>query len=171
MKHSIPFIALALVAALLFPACGDKAGGGGGGGGGSIEGTWQLDTSALKDFMMEQMDKEFEGKSDQEKAMMKAMIEPMLAAFEKAEMTVEIKGDGTWTGKSKFPEGPGGELKLEESNGTWTLDGDKLTVVSTHEDGKEKAEADTLTGTWNGDEITVKDKDDPNSPTMVMRRK
>lgn len=151
---------LALMAAVLLPACGGDSGGGDGGeGGGSssggglaaivtseadLVGTWVVDTEGLKPTMLkaakEEAMKNLEGMDPEARKMAEAMMtDEMIEAGLKMAMTmfetmsIEMKSDGTYSAQM----GPG-----EADTGKYKLDGSKLTITpdDPDDDGPKNAE-------------------------------
>lgn len=132
---------LALAASLLalaLPACGDKGGSGGGGGSGPV-GTWALDTATtLKDALAEEeaeMAKRIEHlPADQREAAKKEMaqhLELMKAGMTVHEGTLTIQADKTFRVAMERGGKPGDTL-----SGTWTQEGDTITLTHTTKNGK-----------------------------------
>lgn len=166
MHHIKLFAFLVLGSAtLLLGACGDTPGSASD----SIVGTWQLDTSALKEAAREGMEKELEGKEGEMAEMMRDRMETMLAAMDDAHMSVTLTDDGNWTGESGGPNESTGERETTTSRGTWSLEGDKVVIVTTHRNGKAVNDPDKVEGTWDGNVIRVDGKG--SEPDLVMRRK
>lgn len=92
-------------------------------------GTWNLDTSAL----LEEMKKNPNYKADD------PMTKQMEEALKKMKVTMVVNADNSFTGTA---EGMGNK---STAKGTWKLEGDKLTMTTTEEDGKPKSETEVLT--------------------------
>jgi len=150
---------LALIAAVMLPACGGDSGGGEGSGSGSssgggiaaivssdadLVGTWVVDTEGLKPTMLkaakEEAMKNLEGMDPEARKMAEAMMtDEMIEAGLKMAMTmfetmsIEMKADGTYTAKM----GPG-----EADTGKYKLDGSTLTITpdDPDDDGPKNAE-------------------------------
>lgn len=149
--------------ATLLIACGDDAGGSG------VVGTWEMDMSELKRAARESMEKGIEGAEGPMADMMRERMDQMLAGMDKASMTVTFAADGNWTGASVGPDESTGEIEKSTTRGTWSREGDKVMIVTTHEDGKVVAEPDTLEGILDGNVIRVEGQGA--DPRLVLRRK
>jgi len=144
---------LAVVFALFFVA---------GCGGGGPEGTYELDVDGVEEAMVDmarqQMEKTLESmpaemrdrmKEDMEKNMAKTMEEAKKQAEQmKMSLTLEAGGVLTMSGMEGDKEKTG--------KGTWKIDGDKITLTMTHEDGKEMRKPEAIEGKYDGGEITLK---------------
>jgi hypothetical protein len=80
-------------------------------------------------------------------------------------------GDCTLTADGKWESSMEIMNKKSTVKGTWKLDGDKITMTSTEEDGQKKEE--TVIGTYKAGVITVEMKDEgaPQPIKMIMKRK
>lgn len=85
------------------------------------------------------------------------IMKEMPAGTTKPSVTVEFKGDGTWVGKMS------GLGKDSTAEGTYKLDGKSLSMTTTKEDGKDKADGKTETATLADD---MKSFDLPGSQGM-----
>ena len=164
----LPLLALIAIA---LPACGgdDKAGGGGGlpGAGGGVEGTWVMDTAQFaSDFEKAMREQAASADSEVPAEMLDAMIQGQVERMRSARMTLTIASGGTWSGEfsGMDREEPG------SASGTWTQEGDTLTIVTTHEDGEPKDEPETMTGTFAGNQIRVNLPDADMAIQMVFNR-
>jgi hypothetical protein len=81
-------------------------------------------------------------------------------------------GDCTLTADGKFDSSMEIMGKKTTIKGTWKLDGNKITMTSTEEDGQKK-NGETVTGTYKPGEIMVEMKDEksPQPIKMIMKLK
>jgi hypothetical protein len=86
------------------------------------------------------------------KEQMKSTMEPIFTS-----MSLVLNADMTYQGMQGSDEA---------AKGTWSLDGNKLTVKTTHENGKEKAS--TQTGTYKDGKITMDMEKDGQKITLHM---
>ena len=143
-----PFLALAGAALLLLlPACG--------GSGSEIAGTWVLDTDAMTETMLAKMPQ------DQRE---NPMVQGMLQMFDKMEVTLVFKGDGTCTGDANMPG-----QEEEKSTGTWKLEGGRIVATMKGKDGKEE----TQKLEPKGDHLEMKPQGEGSrdAPVMIFRRR
>lgn len=63
--------------------------------------------------------------------------------------------------------------KKSTVKGTWVLEGDKITMTATEEDGTKKEKPDSAVGIWKDGTITVEMKEEgaPQPLKMIMKRK
>jgi hypothetical protein len=131
------WMAFALMFCLSFAACGGPVS--------PAVGTWVLDgEAALKSFEANPP----EGMPPQALEPMKNMIKGM-----KGEMT--MNADGTFEGVMEMPNPMTGEVKPSTAKGTWTLEGEKLSITTTEQDGKPEETPDTETAVLKDGVITV----------------
>lgn len=149
MKRNLLTVLVALVAATVLSACGGDTSPG------DLAGTWKVDGAALK--------KEFLA-SETAKQIPEAMRGGIADAIGASDYTVAIKADGTWTSSGKMGQND------QNEKGTWKLDGNKITVTVTHEDGKEIKDGDVYEGTVDGDVITAKSKKQADAPAVRLLR-
>ncbi len=199
MQRSNLALVLAILAALCLPACGGDSGGtadsggtgdsgktGDGGGGvaavASPAGTWAIDKPHLKAAMLKLLDEMVAKKIDEVKkqygidelpaeaktqmeAEMKDQRDAMAKQADEVTMEIVMSADGTWTAIGKF----GPETKNEK--GTWTLDGDQVTIKTTHEDGEKTDDPDMKTATWKGDVMEVSFEEEGMNLELRLLRK
>ena len=103
-----------------------------GGSGSGVEGTWALDTSAMKEAALAKMPEE--QRND-------PMVQGMLKMFDNMKMTVVFKADGTCTGDADMPGG-----KKEKTSGTWKMEGEYVLATMKDEKGKEDPQKLLLKG-------------------------
>jgi hypothetical protein len=82
----------------------------------------------------------------------KQLDEKFDAEMAKRSMDLELNSDGTFVFSAKI----GAESSVER--GTWTLDGSKLTMVTTHRDGKEWPQPEPMTAEYADGKITMSEK-------------
>jgi len=142
-------------------ACGDKGGSGGGGGASSPVGAWQFDVDELVKQSLAQMPEE------QRKMMNDTMLKGMKEMMSKMDIEVVFKADGKTTMKSSGIPNQADET----GEGTWTLDGTKLTVKTTMKNGKPATgeDAKTMDAEFKNGVISMK-PEGPNAPTIVLMR-
>lgn len=136
-------------------------------GGTKVAGTYELDVSKMVEQAQKEMEKEMAakagGKAGAMGEMMQKMISQMLEQLKKSKGQITLREDGTFEGEMDM----GG--RKSTIKGTWKLEGDRVTMTSTHQDGKEKVE--TQTGTLRGDEIHVETGQGGRKMTLVLRKK
>jgi hypothetical protein len=130
-----PLITLSLV------ACG--------GGGSSAAGEWKLDGEATiaanessKAAMMADVPEEA-----------REMAEQMFTnMFKTMEVSLTLAEDGTVTGMATMPNPMGGEAIENKTSGTWSADGNQVTIVTKDEGSTTE---DTMVATMSGDTLTA----------------
>lgn len=157
------FLAVALAALVAFPACGgdDKAG---------LVGTWELHLPSAIKGSGEFFKSKVAEMPEEQREMAQGMFDNMLKAMEASSGTVVVNADGTWTSTIRMPDFPSLELTDTKEAGTWKLDGDKVTVTATTEDGKKLDKPKVRTGTLKGDELRTREDDQP-FDTVMHRKK
>ena len=100
--------------------------------------------------------------TDEQKDGLKKMI---TGRFGKTTFT--LKDDNTFEGSMEMSMM--GMSKKSTTKGTWKIDGDKVTLNTTHEDGKEKAS--TQTGTFKDNVLTVEMDAQGKKMTMTFNKK
>jgi galactitol-specific phosphotransferase system IIB component len=141
MKKTLAAALLAL--SLAIAACGSNAAS-------SVPGTYELDKAHAKEQILANMDAETKKK-------MAGMIDNLVDAMGG---TAELKADGTMTMTSKNPTGN------QVEQGTWKLDGDKLTMTTT-QDGKPESH----TGTWANGTITMTVEGEGKKMQLLFKKK
>jgi uncharacterized protein (TIGR03066 family) len=146
---------LATLAALslVLLACGGASG---------PAGKWDIDLKETMAAAEKAMNEQLAAVPAEQRAMVEQMMKPMLDAMKEMKGVLEIKADGSFTVDSTTPDG-----KSSKVAGTWTLAGDKITMVG-KEEGKE--ETDTIVGTLAADTITCEIGEGQQKGTMVFRR-
>ncbi len=91
-----------------------------------------------------------------------AMMEGMANSMES---TIELKADGTATMRMKMEMM--GEKMDESTNGTWKLDGSKLSITAKGKDGKD----DTHTVDYADGSFSLEETEGPMKMKMTYRRK
>lgn len=133
-------LALCLTLGALAVACGDSGG---------LAGTYTFDADATKPAAEAFLKKQgLEGES----------LEKVLTSVLESKFEITIKDDGSWTGVFTKSQ-PSGSAKEETAKGTWTRDGDTLTINTTEEAGKPSK--DTFKATVKGDSIEANPGDAP----------
>ncbi len=129
----------------LVAACGGKAGASG------LVGTWVIDKAQTKQEAAKQ------AKPDEDPKVAAGMIDAM---------TVEatFEAGGTWNATMTMPA----PLGASKADGTWTLDGQNLTMALVHKDGKDAPDPTPDKGTFDGDRIRM---DMGGGTIMVLQRK
>lgn len=145
---------LKLLAAIALPlfaySCGESQA--------SVAGTYVLDSAAM-DEAAKKMKAEIDGMSeDEKKAMgpMAAMLPMMAEAMKAMKMEMTFKDDGTCVGSMTMKMM--GMDKTTTLEGTWKLEGEKITMTPTKEDGGPPKDATPKTGTFKDGKIFLKDK-------------
>ena len=91
---------------------------------------------------------------------MRPMVQGMVDAFKNMDGRFELKGDNTFTASMTMPDG---ETTMK---GTWKLEGDQITMTSTHQDGEEKVESKT--GTFKNGQIVIAEKQGDKTVRMIL---
>jgi len=141
---------------LLLPACG-KSGG--------VTGTWVLDTAQMKQKIQESM-KQAETKNPKGAAMMKAMMQAMIASFDKMKASIEINGDGTFSITAQSP----GKKAPEAGKGTWKLEKDVLTLTPTSGKAFGKGNSPKKFRFTGSTIVPFEDQGGKGGPVMVFRK-
>lgn len=159
MKHLSTRVSLPLfLLPLILPACGRSEA--------SVAGTYVMDPEAMK-AVIEEAKKE--AKSDDPMA---AMMAQMMDALKDAKIEMTLKDDGTYDGVMEMTFL--GMNKKSARTGTWKLEADKLTVTTTHEDGKPLEKQEVKQGTFKDGQIRITetlDKGSGRKIEFVMTRK
>ena len=170
-RNVVSLGALLLVTSLVLSACGD---------GSALSGTWVPDMDAMKpdiDKMMGSVDM-----ADIEKSMKaaKAMIDRMPDGPAKDAALKQMGDAGTSTATMPNPvadfavtfngDGTYAVLKgkVERERGTWSLDGETLSITPTSRRGKQVEKKETRKGTFKGGRIHYK-PDDRMPFAMVLK--
>ena len=127
----------------------------GGDGGGGPVGQWVIDEEHLGKNMTDLMKRTMPPGQE----IPAGTVEEAIAG---ANVTLDVKGDGTWTATGSMQGDP------MDDAGTWTLDGDQLTVVWKKKDGKPGDQ--TVTATFEGDAIEIKPEEDMPFALRMIRR-
>ena len=116
-------------------------------GGSGVDGTYVPDEDAVRAAIKEWLSQNpMPGVSEEE---LDARIDAQMA---ERSMELVVSPDGTFT----FTATVGPESM--ESKGTWERDGTELKMVTTHENGTELAEGETVTAEFADDRITLQEK-------------
>lgn len=156
-------LGLCAVFAFCLAACGGDSDSGEGGGGGAATdttpGVYKLDTESIMPFILksvaQSMNKPVEELSEGERMMAKEQVAKM--SFQ-----VELKADGNFQASGQM-----GPANID-AKGTWKREGDKVSITTTWEDGKEKTEPETKSATMKDGAIHIQEEGMPF--TMVLRK-
>ncbi len=171
MRQNLRFllsVGVALAVGFVAVGCGDKGGGGGSYDPKSPVGTWSLDTQPIADAMkpmVEGMKKMVEAMpAGPEKEKQLKDVEEKMGALAKMKMELTLNKDGTASFDADMP----GE-KHETGTGTWTQDGEKVTIVQKMKNGKpaEGKNAEPKTLTFKDNKLTATE----GGVTMGFKRK
>ena len=137
---------------LLIPACGQDN---------TAAGSYTVDIKPTIDGIIET---ESAGKElpAEQRAAMETMFKGM---FEK--MNFNLNADLTCTGDSEITIM--GTTKKSSTKGTWSIEGGKVTINTTHEDGEEKAS--TQTGTYKDGKLTIDMEQAGKKITLYLKKK
>lgn len=126
----------------------------------SVAGTYELDKVAVKAAMQAEIDKQKEsGEEDPMAGFGAAMAMGMIDSMS---ITMTLNADGTATMLMQMMG------DTESAKGTWTLDGNKITVTA----AAEGETPEPATGTVSGDIITLKMPESGDQPfDMVFKKK
>lgn len=141
---------VAVLGLFTLSSCGDASSA-------SPVGTYTLDKAAFKESMMANAPKEG---GEEAKKMMDEM-------FGKFEGTLELKADNTGTMVMKTPNPVTGAVNEEKHEGTWKLDGTKITF--NEKDSKPGDE--NKSGTYANGVITFEGEENGMKIKMIFRRK
>ena len=109
----------------------------------SVPGTYALDTDAMKAAMQAEIDQI-------EDEMARGVASMALKRFDRMSATVTLNEDGT----ANSEESRGGEPTL--ATGTWTLDGDTITITMAAEGGEPRS----MSGSIDGDTMRLSADDE-----------
>jgi hypothetical protein len=145
---------LAVLCAIGFTACGDKADGTNSAGGGGakvsgVVGSWTMDMPRfLADQTRQRMDAQAREASKSQVQSREAVLAEVTAMFGAGKFDMTIKADGTVSVLSQDPGEP-----VETTLGTWVQTGDQIVATPKTRDGKavEGEDAKPKTMTWKGD--------------------
>ena len=126
-------LVLCLTVVVMLQACGSNP-----------AGTYVLDKEAIKVAARAEMEK-----SDDEAGQIGG--EMALGMIDAMNMTITLNADGTAEGSISMMG------QTDKATGTWTLDGDKISVTMAGEGESPQ----TMSGTWNGDTIELSDGEQP----------
>jgi len=141
-----------VVLGLLIVGCGGKSIGS------SVAGTYELVKGPhLLDAMKANMPKQAGPMADE-------MIKHLQATIDEMAMTTTLKPDGTFTVSGKMG------VKISAS-GTWTLEGDKLLMTATQEEGKKRDDPETSTWIVDGKTLRMAEKKEGQLFDIVLERK
>lgn len=158
MRHAL-VLALAVLA-LSLGGCGDDAGGSG------IVGSYSMDGAdflgKMQDMMLEQMGPMLEQMPPEQVAKMK---EEMTAEMKDSKVDLEIKADGTFEVHAKMQSDQTDVIK-----GTWTQEGDVITMVETEKNGEPKEDGETIKATLKDGDLMLKPEEEMPFD-IIMKRK
>lgn len=146
MRHVLAST-LAVLGLFLLPSCGDASADG-------PVGTYSLDKAAFKQQMIAAMPAEMSAEQ-------KKQAEEM---FDDVEGSLELRADHTAVIKMKMPNMTG-EPADETHPGTWSLDGNKITIT-TKMNGKD----DPVTGTYAAGVITLQKEENGKTMRMTFKK-
>ena len=146
----------ALLVTLTLVACG---------GSNSAAGTWILDTTATLEANESTKAEMLAGvPEDQREAADKTFTDMFL----QMEITMILADDGTVIGTAKIPKTIGGEAREQKTGGTWSADGDQVTIETAPEGGGNEGR---VSATLSGDTLTATMPAAGGPPmTMVFKR-
>lgn len=151
MKKSIATFLTALTLSLV-AACG-----GGAGAASSAAGVYEMDKAAFKQTMLASMPEE----AKKEKMAME-MVDKMADGMN---VTIDLKADGSAAMTIKMDMM--GQKKDETENGTWKLDGNKLSITTKEKDGKEE----TKTADYANGSFSIEHEDGGQKMKMTFKKK
>ena len=148
MRHaSALLLALALLA-LPVAGCGNDSGGSGDGG---IVGTYSMDAADflenMEKMMLEQMGPMLEAMPPEK---VEERKKEMLAGMKEARVDLKVNADGTFRVDAKM------QGDTDVVTGTWTQEGDVITFVEKEENGKPKADGETIKATLKDGNLLLK---------------
>ena len=124
----------------------------------SVAGTYQLVKGPhVREAMKATLPQDAGPMADQLLKNMQSMIDGMA-------LTTMIKPDGTFTVNGKM------RVKVSAS-GTWKLEGDKLLMTATHEDGEKRDDPETSAWIVDGDTLRMAEKKEGQPFDIVLQRK
>lgn len=128
-----------LIAVAAFAGCsGDPS---------SPVGSWTLNVGAMMENMKQDPDYQKQAKEGGEMAA--KMIKEMEEAFKSMKMTIDIKSDNSFTATAEVMK------EKHTLKGTWKLQGEKLTMTATEEDGKPKDTPDSKDFTFKDGKLSI----------------
>ncbi|MEZ5977670.1 MAG: hypothetical protein R3F34_05565 [Planctomycetota bacterium] len=131
----------------------------------SAVGTWAIDSEATvaANMPMIEAQADAQGQDEEMRTQMKEMFAGMLAEMQ---LTVTLAEDGTMQGTAEQPSPFGGEPQQSTMTGTWTQEGDQVTMT-----GAEEGRApETQIGTLDGDRMTIAMEAGPDTLQLIMVR-
>jgi hypothetical protein len=147
-------LALVLATSLLAAGCGDSSAGG-------PAGTYDLDAKLMKPEIEKMMATMFDASMqmldmlppEQKAEAMKKIEEQKAGMMDEFNFVLTMNGDGSYAVTQ------GDKTKAK---GTWTASGSVISITTTEENGKPKADPETLNGTYENGMLRFKpDKDMP----------
>lgn len=134
-----------------------------------VTGTYMVDMEAVRELAKSEMEAELEGATEEQRAQAEtgmAMMEGFLAMFESWKLV--INDDDTFNMSIS---------ENEELEGTWTLDGDQLTLTPTRvRDGgewepAEGTSAEVVTVTWNSEtQVITMPMDESSDQGLIFKK-
>jgi len=144
----------ALLITLSLVACG--------GGGPAAAGTWKLDTTATLEANESSKAVIFADVPEEGREAAEKMFDSM---FSQMDVTMTLADDGTVTGIARMPNPMTGEATEQKTTGTWSADGDQVTI-ETKEEGSGKEE--TIVATLSGDTLSAEVPGDGGPPMTIV---
>jgi len=128
-----------------------------------VAGTYTVDIDALVEAMVAAMQEESGGELPQE--FLDMFVEQFRTQLEESDLAFVFETDLTW----KVAGTMAGET--QDAGGTWSREGNELTLLQTYENGEEKDEPDTMTGTFEDGVIELVPDDEAGVPFAIVLRK
>ena len=154
---SLKSLVVCAAAALVLGACGGKGGGASG-----VVGKWSVDKAEVEKLVIAEAKKNAPEANAEQLEMMTKLAKDAATAMN---LNLDIKSDNTFE-VAMAMSFMGQEQKMN-AKGKWKLDGEKLSMTTTEEDGKAKTTEDTKVATFKDGKISlVMD----GGPTIVLKR-
>jgi hypothetical protein len=136
MRTLVPLLALFSVLPLVV-SCGSS----------SPAGTWAVDTAATLEANVDTKAQLLAGVPDQMRERAEKGFDEGVAQMD---VTMILAGDGTFSGIANTLDPRTGKITERKTNGTWSMDGDTVTITSADE---KTGKVDTLACTVSGDTL------------------
>lgn len=150
--RSITFLSLSVLCLAWLAGCGSSMG--------SVAGTYELDKEKIKAAAQEEIEKQKDSEDNTGMGGFGAAM--VLGMIETMNITMTLNDDGTATMVADMMG------QKDTATGTWTLNGKNISITAKPEGEPEE----TMTGTVDGDTITLKGEHDDDMPfDMVFRKK
>ena len=131
-----------------------------------VAGTYELDVEAFQEAvqtaMREQLARDV-GEVPSE--LLDQILEGLMEQLRGLDFRFVLSVEGTFEASATI----GGEAK--EASGTWTREGDTVTLRTTREDGEDLDEPEEREATWEDGVLTIQPSDDDDMPFPVVLRK